>query len=59
MPIALRSWSIADPLAFSHQARAFAEFQRRQLACENSVLVPLSRCRLDTGDTAVLRCATA
>lgn len=50
---------LADPLAFTHQARAFAGFQRRHLAWENSVLLPMARRRLEAGDTAELRCAMA
>ena len=48
-----------DPPAFAHQARAFAGFQRRHLAWENSVLLPLARRRLDADDTADLRRAMA
>jgi hemerythrin-like domain-containing protein len=49
----------ADPLAFAHQARAFVGFQRRHLAWENSVLLPLARRRLEASDLAELRRAMA
>jgi len=41
-----------DLVAFNHQARAFVGFQRRHLAWENSVLLPLARRRLNAHDTA-------
>ncbi len=47
--------TLDDPLTFGHQARAFAGFQRRHLAWENSVLLPLARRRLDPSDAADLR----
>ncbi len=42
-------------IAFGHQARAFARFQRRHLAWENSVVLPLARKRLRETEIAGLR----
>jgi hemerythrin-like domain-containing protein len=46
----INSAALADPALFAEKCRAMSDFQRRHLAWENSVVMPLAKRRLTSAD---------
>jgi hemerythrin-like domain-containing protein len=55
----IASGVVADQQLFAAKCRAMSDFQRRHLAWENSVVMPLAKRRLTAGDIAKLGRAMA
>jgi len=55
----IKRGAVADPDLFATRCRAMADFQRRHLAWENSVVMPLAKRRLTASDLVDLGRAMA